>query len=70
MKIAIEERDETQEYRPAPIEQILQMVKVYEDRTVIFVPNLCGGETRITIFNSTIPNGNEANIIRCKEITK
>jgi hypothetical protein len=68
MKISIEEKDETQEYRPAPIEQILGMVKVSKDRVVIYVPNLCGGETRITIFKSEIPEGNKDNVMRLKKI--
>lgn len=66
MKISIEEKDETQKYRPAPIDQILQMVKVYKDRVVIYVPNLCGGESRITIFRSDYPNGNIENIARLR----
>ena len=66
LKVLIEEKDETQKYRIAPIEQILQMVKVHKDKVVIRVPNLCGGETRITIFNSSYPDGNKENIKRLK----
>ena len=47
MKILIEEKDETQ--RP-PIDQLFDMVKLFDDKVVIYVPNMCGGETRITIF--------------------
>ena len=49
-KIAIEEKDESQGYRPIPLEQLLQMIKNKADRVEIFVPNVCGGETRITIY--------------------
>jgi hypothetical protein len=58
MKILIEERDETQKYRIVPIQQLIEMVRVSKDKTVIRVPNCCGGETKITVFNSTIPDGN------------
>jgi hypothetical protein len=68
MKIAIEEKDESQTYRPAPIQQILEMTYVYPDRIVLFVPNLCGGETRITIYKSTVPDGNEKNMARLAKI--
>ncbi len=68
MKISIEEKDETQSYRPAPIDQILQMVKAFKDRIEIYVPNICGGETRVTIYRSTCPNGNEENVKRLKKL--
>lgn len=50
MKILIEEKDETQTYRVVPIDSILDGVKRFKDRIEIYVPNVCGGETRITIF--------------------
>lgn len=50
MKILIEEKDESQEYRPVPIDSFIQMVKIEKDRVLIYVPNLCGGEIRITIL--------------------
>jgi hypothetical protein len=59
MKLQIDEKDETQTYRPAPIQQILEMVKVNGDVITIYVPNACGGETRITLYESTCPKGNE-----------
>ena len=61
MKLQIDEKDETQTYRPAPIQQILEMVKLSDNGDVItiYVPNACGGETRITLYESTIPKGNE-----------
>ncbi|MFA5307094.1 MAG: hypothetical protein WC365_06615 [Candidatus Babeliales bacterium] len=68
MKIAIEEKDESQTYRPAPIQQILEMTFVYPDRVVLFVPNLCGGETRITIYKSSNPDGNQENMMRLAKI--
>lgn len=68
MKIAIEEKDETQSYRPVPIDQFIEMIKCKKDRIIIYVPNLCGGETKITIFCSEYPDGNEENIRRLKEI--
>jgi hypothetical protein len=64
MKLTIEEKDETQRFRPIPVSQFLQAVKDYEDKIVVFVPNLCGGETRITIFKSKIPEGNPENVKR------
>ena len=67
MKILIEEKDEIQEYRIVPIEQLLAMVKNKEDRYEIYVPNLCGGETRITIFKSSNPEGNTKNLDRLKD---
>jgi len=70
MKILIEEKDETQTYRPAPIDQLFDMVKLFDDKVVIYVPNMCGGETRITIFRSEIPNGNTDNIDRLKKIAE
>lgn len=70
MKILIEEKDETQTYRPAPIDQLFDMVKLYKDKIVIYVPNMCGGETRITVFRSEIPNGNTDNIDRLKKIAE
>lgn len=63
MKIAIEEKDDTQKYRPISIEQFMEAVKDYKDRVEIFVPNLCGGETRITIFKTACPLGNVKNIL-------
>jgi len=50
MKILIEEKDETQQYRIVSLDQLLSMIKDREDRYEIYVPNLCGGETRITIY--------------------
>jgi hypothetical protein len=70
MKIAIEEKDESQTYRPAPIQQILEMTKVFPDRVVLYVPNLCGGETRITIYKSSIPDGNQENMTRLAKIKR
>ena len=64
MKLIIEEKDESQQFRPIPVSQFLQSVKDHEDRVIIFVPNLCGGETRITIFKSEIPEGNPENVKR------
>lgn len=49
-KLLVEEKDESQEYRPVPLRKFLRTVKNLDDRVVIFVPNMCGGETRITIF--------------------
>ncbi len=66
MKILIEEKDETQTYRIAPVDQLIEMLKRYEDRIEIFVPNLCGGETRITVYRSENPNGHEGNLKRLK----
>ena len=61
MKLLIEEKDETQTYRPIPAQQFLEAVKCLSDRVVVYVPNLCGGETRITICKSTIPDGHPGN---------
>ncbi len=69
-KLLIEEKDETQLYRPAPIQQILEMVKLDENKIIIYVPNACGGETRITIFESCLPRGNPENITRCQQLRK
>lgn len=66
MKILIEEKDETQKYRVVPLAQFLQMAKDFPDRIEVFIPNLCGGETRITIFKSTYPDGNQENLERLK----
>lgn len=49
MKLLIEEQDETQDYRPVPVEQFLAMVKVKHDRVEVRVPNL-HGMRRITFF--------------------
>ena len=54
-KIAVEEKDDLQEYRPVPLERLLQMIKAKADRVEIFVPNACGGETRITIYKDKDP---------------
>ena len=62
MKILIEEKDETQQYRPTPIQQVLQMVKCFDDKVVVYVPNLCGGQSKITIYYSENPKGNEENM--------
>jgi hypothetical protein len=70
MKLKIEEKDETQKYRPVAVQQLLEMVKIIGDEVVIFVPNLCGGETKITIYESSIPLGNEENIKRLKQLRK
>ena len=67
MKVLIEEKDETQEYRVTPLSQFKEMTKDYGDRVEIFVPNLCGGETRITIFKSSIPEGNIDNLVYFEE---
>ena len=61
MKILIEEKDESDEYRPIPAGQYLANVQDLADRVVVFSPNYCGGETRITIFKSDIPEGNTMN---------
>jgi hypothetical protein len=72
MKISIEicEKDETQLYRPVPIDQLLEMCKTFKDKIEIYVPNICGGETRITVYRSTCPNGNEKNLSRLKKLGK
>ena len=67
-RISINEKDESETYRPVPIDQFLEMCKTYKDRIEIYVPNLCGGETRITIYRSTCPNGNEENLERLKKL--
>lgn len=67
MKLQIEEKDESQTYRPVSVQQLLEMVRVDGDKILIFVPNLCGGETRITVFESTIPLGNQDNFVRLKK---
>lgn len=64
MKISIEEKDESQTYRPVPVDQLFEMLRNKPDRIVIYVPNLCGGETRISIFKSSIPEGNPENLAR------
>lgn len=66
MKIMVEERDETQRYRPAPIEQLFEMIKIFDDRIIVYVPNMCGGETKVTIFKSSIPDGNTDNLTKLK----
>lgn len=66
MKISIFEKDESQKYRPVPVDQFKAMVKCRRDRVIIFVPNLCGGETKIVVFRSELPNGNEENIVRLR----
>lgn len=68
MKISIEEKDESNAYRPVPIDQFLEMCKTYKDKVEIYVPNLCGGETRITVYRSTCSNGNEENLERLKKL--
>jgi hypothetical protein len=70
LKVLIEEKDETQDYRVVPLEQFKQATKEYPDRVVIFVPNLCGGETRITIFKTEIPDGHPDNVPLLKKIRK
>jgi hypothetical protein len=70
MKILIEEKDETQTYRVVPIDQLLEMVKLSNDKIEIYVPNLCGGESRITVYRSETPNGNEKNLKLLKAIKK
>src|SRR4030043_291317 len=67
MKILIEEKDETQEYRIVPIDQFVGMVLCQTDRIQIFVPNTCGGETRITVYRTTCPDGNPDNLERMME---
>lgn len=67
MKLLIEEKDESQTYRPVSVQQLLEMVKVNGDKVLIFVPNLCGGETRITVFESTNSLGNEDNFVRLRK---
>lgn len=61
MKILIEEKDETQQYRPIPVGQFLSAVADLRDRVVIYLPNCCGGETRVSIFKTSIPEGNIEN---------
>jgi len=51
MKLLIEEQDETQGYRPVPVEQFLAMVKVKRDRVEVRVPNLYGMR-RITFLKN------------------
>lgn len=63
MKVSIEEKDEIG-YRPVPLEQLNEMVKLARDKVVIYVPNLCGGMTRITLFKSECPEGNIENLAR------
>jgi len=63
MKILIEERDKTQEYRIVSMDQLLSMVKDKGDRYEIYVPNVCGGETRVTIFKK----GKEGKIPRLRD---
>jgi hypothetical protein len=63
MKVSIEEKDEIG-YRPVPLEQLNEMVKMNRDKVVISVPNLCGGMTRITLFKSEVPEGNIENLAR------
>jgi len=66
VKIAILEKDESQKYHPVPVDQFKQMVKCRRDRIIIYVPNLCGGETKIIIFRSEISNGNQENMTRLR----
>ena len=70
MKLKIEEKDETQTYIPVAIQQLMEMVKVADKEVVIYVPNLCGGETKITIYESENPMGNEDNFVELKKIHK
>ena len=49
-----------------PVAQFKDMTRVESDRIVIFVPNLCGGETRITVFKSSCPDGNIENLKRLR----
>ncbi len=70
MKLLIEEKDETQSYRPISAQQFLQSVKADNQKVVIRVPNMCGGETRITIYESAIPLGNEANLAALRRNVK
>ena len=58
MKILIEEKDETQTFRIVPVDHLLNCMKDYPDRVEVFTSNECGGETRVTVFKSTIPDGN------------
>ena len=67
MKILIEECNETQLLRVVPLQQFKDMTKEESDRVVIRAPNLCGGETRITIFKSETPEGNTDNLVRLEE---
>lgn len=50
MKILIEEKDETMEYSTISPEQYKEAVKEMKDRYELYIPNACGGESRITIF--------------------
>lgn len=68
MKLLIEEKDESGGYRVAPLEQMIGMVRMYEDRVVIFVPNGCGGETRLTFYKTEYPDGNIENLEYLKRI--
>jgi len=70
MKVLIEEKDETQGYRVIPLEQFKEATYVFPDRIEIYIPNLCGGETRITIFKSEIPEGHPHNVPLLKRIKK
>ena len=66
MKILIEEKDETQTYRIVPVEHLLSCMKVYPDRIEIFISNECAGETRITVYKTTIPDGNPECVRKAK----
>ena len=70
MKISIEEIDETERYRDVPLEQFLEQVQDFHDRVVLYIPNLCGGETRITIYKTTSPLGNLENIKQIRKIKR
>ena len=63
MKVSIEEKDEIG-YRPVPLEQLNEMIRMNSDKVVIFVPNLCGGMTRITLYKSEVPEGHIENLAR------
>ena len=44
------------------------MIKIYPDYYEVYVPNLCGGETRLTFFKTNCPDGNIENIELLKQI--
>ena len=52
-KLSIEDKDKTDEYRPVSLDKFFQMVEDQTDRVIVTVPNMCGGETRITIFKES-----------------
>ena len=47
LNVQVFEKDGSQKYRRHPEEA--QMIKFFVDRIEVYVPNLCGGETKIVI---------------------